>query len=234
MVEAGKERAMPASRSKHDKAVDALMTLAAETPLHDITLPRVAAAAGMSLADLRGEYRSLGAVFAAFLDRIDAAMLKGLDKSRPEDTVRDRIFDVIMRRLEALGPYKPALRNIVRDAGREPGLALRLFARLVHMQGWILEAAGGSARGLKGRAYTRGLALVYGRVFRVWLEEDDPGLTRTMAALDRGLRRGESWAEAFERPLDFADGLAGLTASLATPRHRWRRRGPAANDVDAA
>ena len=28
-------------------------------------------------------------------------------------------------------------------------------------------------------------------MFRVWLEDDDPGHARTMAALDRRLRRGE-------------------------------------------
>ena len=36
-----------------------------------------------------------------------------------------------------------------------------------------------------------GLGMVYASVFGTWLEDDDPGLARTMAALDRRLRRGE-------------------------------------------
>ncbi|HEX2257777.1 MAG TPA: TetR/AcrR family transcriptional regulator, partial [Afifellaceae bacterium] len=37
----------------------------------------------------------------------------------------------------------------------------------------------------------QGLALVWARVMRVWLDDDDPGLARTMAALDRRLREAE-------------------------------------------
>jgi ubiquinone biosynthesis protein COQ9 len=33
---------------------------------------------------------------------------------------------------------------------------------------------------------------VYARVFPIWLDDDDAGLAKTMAALDRHLRRGES------------------------------------------
>jgi AcrR family transcriptional regulator len=226
---------MPARKTRRDKAVDALMALAAEAPWGGITLSQVAGRAGLSLADLRAEFRSLEAVFAAFLDRIDQAMLSDLAPPAPDETVRDRIFDVVMKRFDALAPYKAAMRSLARGLGREPGLALWTLVRLTRTQRWVLEAAGGSARGLKGRAHARGLALVYGRVFAVWLEEDDPGLPRTMAALDRGLRRGESWARACEGPLDFADGLARLGANLAAARRRARPAGtaqPAGNGAD--
>ena len=55
----------------------------------------------------------------------------------------------------------------------------------------MLRAADVSAEGLEGQLRATGLGAVYGSVFRTWLKDDDPGLARTMAALDRRLRRGE-------------------------------------------
>ena len=56
----------------------------------------------------------------------------------------------------------------------------------------MLQAAGIGTDGAAGALRVAGLGLTYASVFRVWLEDDDPGLARTMAALDRRLRRGES------------------------------------------
>ena len=43
----------------------------------------------------------------------------------------------------------------------------------------------------RGVFRAQGLALVWARVMRVWLDDDDPGLARTMAALDKRLREAE-------------------------------------------
>jgi hypothetical protein len=56
---------------------------------------------------------------------------------------------------------------------------------------WMLEAAGIATDGATGGLRVTGLATVYASVFRTWLQDDDPGQARTMAALDRRLRRGE-------------------------------------------
>ena len=44
-----------------------------------------------------------------------------------------------------------------------------------------------------------GLGLTYASVFRTWLEDDDAGLARTMAALDRRLRRGQQTLDGLEQ-----------------------------------
>ena len=55
----------------------------------------------------------------------------------------------------------------------------------------MLEAAGLSSSGLIGALRAKGLALVYGEAFRVWLGDDSKDMAKTMAALDRALRRAE-------------------------------------------
>jgi hypothetical protein len=66
-----------------------------------------------------------------------------------------------------------------------------LIRPLLSSQLWMLEAAGVDTSGPAGALRVTGLAAIYASVFRTWLEDDDPGQARTMAALDRRLRRGE-------------------------------------------
>ena len=93
-----------------------------------------------------------------------------------------------MTRFDVLGPYKKALKSIHASGPADLALAGPVLASM-H---WMLEAAGINSEGAGGRLRVTGLAAVYASVFRTWLEDDDPGHARTMAALDRRLRRGES------------------------------------------
>ncbi|MGH9810464.1 MAG: hypothetical protein ACRD9W_24995, partial [Terriglobia bacterium] len=78
-------------------------------------------------------------------------------------------------------------------------------------QHWMLQAAGIGTEGPLGGLRVSGLAVIYASVFRIWLDDEDPGLARTMAALDRRLRRGESAVRTFEQVGGAAYRLASDT-----------------------
>ncbi len=185
----------PPSRgtSDRDKAVDALMALLAEQRFEDIGLAEIAGRAGLKLSQLRAEFGSTLAIYAAHVKDIDRAVLAGGDTDMTDETPRERLFDVLMRRIEALAPYKEAVRSILHSARRNPGLAFALNAMAVRSQHWMLEAAGISAAGPKGALRAQGAALLFARVLGVWLDDEEPALDRTMAALDRGLASAERW-----------------------------------------
>jgi COQ9 len=92
-----------------------------------------------------------------------------------------------MARLEALAADRELLRVIWSDLRRAPLDVLASMPALVTSMQWMLEAAQVGA----GSTASAALALVYASVLPVWLEDDDPGLAKTMAALDRRLRRIE-------------------------------------------
>jgi len=210
--------AAPRGSSDRDKAIDALMALLAEHPFEQIGLAEIAGRAGLKLSQLRAEFGSTLAILAGHIKDIDRAVLAGGDAAMAEEPVRDRLFDVLMRRLEALAPYKEAVRSIMRSARRNPGLGLALNAMAVRSQQWMLEAAGIGASGPRGALRAQGAALMFARVLTVWVDDDEQGLDRTMTALDRGLASAERWA-------GFLDDLCTIPKCiLRGPRRRRRAR----------
>jgi AcrR family transcriptional regulator len=216
----------PRGTSDRDKAIDALIALLAEHPFEDIGLAEVAGRAGLKLSQLRSEFGSTLAIFAAHIKDIDRIVLAG-GEDMTDEPPRERLFDVLMRRIEAMTPYKEATRSMVRSARRNPGLAFALNAMAVRSQTWMLEAAGITAAGKKGALRAQGAALMFARVLGVWLEDEDEGLARTMAALDRGLSSAERWS-------GILDDLCCIPAALCRGARRRPRRYRDEEETEAA
>jgi AcrR family transcriptional regulator len=182
------------AKTNREKIIDALMELLAAERIEDVSFGAIARRAGLSLAECRAEFRSVLAVLAAYTKEIDRQVLAGGDTDTAEEPPRERLFDILMRRFEALAPHKAAIRSLARSAACDPALAVALNGLTVRSMQWMLTAADISAAGPKGVLRGQGLALLYASVMRTWLDDDDPGLARTMAALDRGLSRGAWWS----------------------------------------
>jgi AcrR family transcriptional regulator len=206
----------PPGGTDREKIIDAFMALLAERPFEEIGFGDIATRAGLTLAQCRAEFASTIAVLGAHIKEVDRKVLAGGESDMAEEPPRERLFDVLMRRLEALAPYRAAIRSLMRSACRNPGLALALNSFAVRSQQWMLTAADIDAAGPRGLIRAQGLALLYARVMQVWLGDDDPGLARTLAALDRELARGQRWA-------GFLDDLCRL-APTCRRRDRARRR----------
>jgi AcrR family transcriptional regulator len=194
----------PNQPSKRDRVIDALMALLSERSIEDIGFDDVALRAAVSLADCRAEFGSLLSIVAAYSKDVDRQVLAGGDADVADEPPRERLFDVLMRRLEIMAPRKRAIRSLLRSARRSPGLAVALNGLAVRSQKWMLTAAGIKTAGRRGMLQAQGLALLYGSVLRIWIGDDDPGQARTMAALDRELARGARWASMIEDACRFA------------------------------
>jgi AcrR family transcriptional regulator len=231
----------PSETTPRARIVAALMTLAAEERWADIAIRHVAERAHVSLAEFRDLFPSKGAVLAAFARQIDRIVLEGTDKDLEDESAKDRLFDVLMRRLDALQPYREALRNIQLWARGDPLAAGALNQVAVNSMRFMLEAAGIDSEGPVGPLKLQGLALAWLRIIDVWLDDDDIGLARTMAALDRELTRGGrivARAEDFERltaPLRSLAMAVFRTGRQAggRVRERYRRSGPDADREDS-
>jgi AcrR family transcriptional regulator len=207
--------------------VEAAMQLAAMRDWDDVRLSDIAAEAGVTLATLRGAFDSKGAILGGLIRAVDRAVLAETDPDMADEPARERLFDVLMRRFDALKPYQAALRGIA-DSYRGDLFALAAFnTRARRSMQWMLEAAGVDASGRMGVARAQALVFAYGRTLEVFLRDEDPGMAKTMAALDRNLRQAERLARMSSRFLDGANGFGRIARGLADVvggRRRRRRR----------
>jgi ubiquinone biosynthesis protein COQ9 len=176
------------------RMLTAALALAARRSWAEVTLHDIAEAAGVSMRELRSCFRAKSEVIGALIKAVDDELLGKVAARGEGQERRDMLFDAIMTRFDILAPHKAALRSM-HAASADLGLAAPYLAS----QYWMLQAAGIPAEGALGALRVAGLAATYAAVFRVWLADDDAGLARTMAALDRRLRRGQRAVASLER-----------------------------------
>ena len=197
----GKEPTPRATRPKKspvEKIIEASMKLAAEKGWRRVSLADVATEAKLSFSEIYQHCPSKPAILDALARQTDAAVLADIT-GVSDEPAHDRLFDILMRRFDALAPYKDGIRAVVRDAPRDPLSTMCAGPQLLQSFGWMLVAAGISNRGVRGLARTKGLILVWFATMRTWLNDTDPDLGQTMAALDRNLRRAERWCGLIDR-----------------------------------
>src|SRR5690606_13796008 len=100
--------------------------------------------------ELRDLFSSTLAILGSHIKAIDRQVLADIDPDMAEESPRERLFDVLMRRLELLAPHREALRSLIRSARTNPPLALALNGLAVQSQQWMLTAAGIGASGSRG------------------------------------------------------------------------------------
>ena len=132
------------------RIIDALMRLAAERAFEDIAIRDICAAADVTLADFRDAFPSKGAVLGGFSKRIDRAVLSHGAAELASEAPRERLFDVLMRRLDAMAPYRDGLRGIAAWLRRDPAAALAMNRESVNSMRFMLEAAGIDSDGAAG------------------------------------------------------------------------------------
>ena len=214
----------PASPFRRETVIEATMRLAADRPWNDIELPDIAREAGVSLADLRDLFPSKGAVLGGFSRMIDRKVLESPSDDLAGEPARERVFDVMMRRLDAMAPYKTALRRIVRALRLDPLSLAALNQAGLNSQRYMLASAGISTEGPLGLLKVQGAVIVLANTMETWFEDDDPVLARTMARLDRELRRGERVMERAEDFRRLTAPFRALGQALLDSRARTRRR----------
>lgn len=223
--QAGQEHKAVAAIPKDAKnaIIDALLELASERSWEDITISDIASRASVSLATFRDYFPSKGAVLAAFARRIDHIVLDAVSSDMAGEPAKDRLFDILMRRLDALAPYKLGLEAIYDWARRDPLAAAALNRVVVNSMRFMLEAAGIESEGAVGALKLQGLAFAWTRILRAWFQDSEPGLAATMAALDRELTRGSTYVSRAEDIDRIISPLFALARSVFEPRRRSSR-----------
>lgn len=182
-----------------DSVADAAAELAGTRPWDQVALRDIAVAAELPMAALYGVVASKDDVLDAVAARLDRAAAEAVEIDR-DAPVRERLFDAAMARFDAMEARRAGLASILKAEVRRPGAGARALPRGLRTARWLMELAGVDSSGPVGIARAGGFALILARVAQTWVDDDEGGLAKTMAALDRALRDLDAWRERFASP----------------------------------
>ncbi|CAN7587247.1 TetR/AcrR family transcriptional regulator [Bosea sp. LjRoot9] len=217
------ETAAPPSDPRK-RAIEALMRLAANRAWSEIELGDIAAEAGLSLSSLRGLFPSKLAMLGGLTRLVDDAVLAGSSDDLAGEPIRERLFDLVMRRLDALAPYKAGLRRIMPVIRRDPLTLAALNRGAVNSWRYMLASAGIPTEDALGGLRVQGAVLLMARVGETWLGDDEPELSRTMARLDRELKTAGAIMARIEDVHRLTSPLRGLARALCSGKRPHIRR----------
>lgn len=180
----------------------AALSLAASTPWREVTLVKLADSANRPVSEYYGA--SVGEALDCVEEAFDRAIGDSLDKLDNSQSVRDRLFELIMRRFEAMEPHRAAVLAMEQGQDRDPTLMAGAHQRHVRCARWVLALAGLEADGMTGQARAQGLGVIIGQARAAWRGDAAGDYAKTMASLDKNLRRAEEmfgrWAGFEARP----------------------------------
>ncbi|MBV8119412.1 MAG: TetR family transcriptional regulator [Alphaproteobacteria bacterium] len=179
--------------SESDRIIDAALARIPIEGWRGLSLASIAAASGLPILRVYRNFPSKQAILGAFFRRIDEAVLADAPTAEEGERARDRLFDLMMRRFDALRPYKPALEILRRELPADPVSTLVAAGALLRSMRWMHEAADITTGGIRGALAIKLTSAAYMATMSVWQRDDSADLGRTMAALDARLRRVERW-----------------------------------------
>jgi hypothetical protein len=201
--------------AEFDRAlVGAAFALIAERGFRRVSVAEAARRADLPLDRARARFPMRAAILLRFGSLADQAALAYAPTDGP---ARDRLFDILMRRIDSLQANREGVLALFRALPTDPCTAAMLAATSVRSMGWMLEGAGIAATGPLGRLRSKGLLGVWLATVRAWSADTSEDLSATMAALDRALRRAEQvegWLSG-RRPA--ADAAAAAPGAAAEP-----------------
>jgi hypothetical protein len=156
-----------------------------------LSVTDAASTAGLPLARARERFPNRAVILLRFGRLADQAALA---ETPADGTTRDKLFYLLMRRVDALQAYRAGVLALLHDLPAHPATALILAVANRRSMRWMLGAAGVPTVGINGRLRVKGLLAVWLWTIRTWRTDDSTDLSATMAALDTALQRAERGA----------------------------------------
>ncbi len=204
----------PGTPAADAAVLEAMWRLVAADGWRAATLDAIAAEAGVSVTGLRARFPCRALLLARHASAVDRVVLDGTIPDAG-GSPRERVFDVLMRRFDALQPERAGILRFLEDLPRDPLTALAISPLLPISMARMLEAAGVATDGALGPVRVNGVAGVWIVAMRAWRTDDSTDLAASMAALDKALDRAEQLARSLRLPDGDRMTLTGEAAPVA-------------------
>jgi ubiquinone biosynthesis protein COQ9 len=189
--------------------VTSAFSLAGIKGWRSLSIVEAAREAELSLERARERFPNRAAVLMRFGRLADRAALAD---APTEGTVRDRLFDLLMRRIDFHQQHRSGVLAVFQALPAEPQTAVLLKCACRRSMAWMLDAAGVPTGGISGQLRILGMLGVWLWTIRAWQNDEGVDLAATMSALDKALSRADGLAAQFlpgkSRPVDASEPFA--------------------------
>lgn len=159
-----------------------------------LSIAEAARSAGLALDRARLRCPGRGALLLKFGRMADQAALAEVSA---EGSGRDRLFGMLMRRIDVLQAHRAGVLALLAAIPGDPLLGVVLAGTNLRSMAWMLEAAGVSTAGPAGALRAKALLGIWLWTLRTWHDDTSADLAPTMAALDHALLWAERWSRRF-------------------------------------
>lgn len=167
--------------------IDTTLSLAGELGWPSVTLQLVGKTANVPLSEVSAIFSSKWDILEAFRERTDLLLTAGKSANLSGQSAKDRLFDILMARIEIIEPWKAGIGSIARHAVAQPITGIRLFTSLNKSMECMIEHVNAKIQGPGKLIQSRGLTLIYLLVLRRWIGDHSSDLGPTMAELNERL-----------------------------------------------
>lgn len=177
--------------SQHDQIFDqtlieAALNLAETHGWQHVTLVNAARDAGLPLQDVRLRFPFKAMILLRLSRQLDAAALTDEPYG---NSPQERLFDLFMKRFDAMQEYRAGICTILQSLPKDPALAAFLAATTMESLRWMADSASLDRNGLGGLIRLNALLAVWSKTLLSWQKDTSPDLSETMQTLDHALTR---------------------------------------------
>lgn len=183
------------TKDRKTKAVKSALILAAEKGWAETSLYEISEHADIPMAEMFELFDDRHDVLVAYGRYLDQRVIEATPDADASLSNKDRLFDILMERFDVLNEDRDGVRSILKTFCFDPKEALISFPHLGRSMNWMLENSGIRVHGLAGCLKILGITGIYLKTLKVWMGDDTEDMSKTMAALDKYLGRGETFGK---------------------------------------
>jgi len=179
-------------RSKEERIIAATLKLAKFNRWKNISMKIISEEAKIPLSEIIKILPTKTAILIEFNRLVDKRLSENNHNNEETANSRDLLFELLMERFDILNENKEALVNIMKSIAKESPVTgiIGIISSLQSITR-IMEICAIPNRGLLGKFRLKAVFAIYLKAMYCWLEDDTPGLSKTMADLDKSLTRLE-------------------------------------------
>ena len=179
-------------RSKEERIIAATLKLAKSNSWKNISMKIISEEAKIPLTEIIKTLPTKTAVLIEFNRLVDKRLTENNPNVVETTNSRDLLFELLMERFDILSENKEALVNIMKSVAKEsPVTGIIGIISSLQSINKIMEICAIPNRGLLGKIRLKAVFAIYLKAMYCWLEDDTPGLSKTMADLDKSLTKLE-------------------------------------------